>query len=264
MIVVGRSKPIDYMDQPFVQKITQIRNSVSKSLQPRAPANKGGPFGEPREDDHEGWSLSAINPAIALKYLPNLHLRKGWKLVGYQFKCDGNGNGVVHAIPESNGFDLSSCLSENKEVVPGVVLATPRPSGSAESFMEAIEPDGSLEAYLQASILFRELNEFGAMWHGCSWSTHTILLSDPWSPKSKLKGRDEISEQIHWTFEAAKPECWEPSVKQEGKIVTVSFFTCSSLGAETIYLYRDRYQSPCMTPEVEEQVIATGPDGFVF
>ena len=37
--------------------------------------------------------------------------------------------------------------------------------------MDAIESDGSLEAYLQASILFREFNEFGAIWHGCSWST---------------------------------------------------------------------------------------------
>jgi len=252
------------MDHAFVQKIIKIRNSVAKSLQPRLPVHKGGLFREPQEDDSDSWSLSAINPAIALKYLPNLHLRKGWKLVGYQFKSDGNGNGVVYAMPESSGFDLSPCLSESKEVVPGVVLTTPRPSDSAESFMDAIESDESLEAYLQASILFRELNEFGAIWHGCSWSTHMILLSDPWGPKSKLKGRDEISEQIHWKFGTVKPECWEPSVKREGKTTTVSFLTCSSLGCETIYLHCDRYQSPSMTPKVDEQLIATGRGGYVF
>ena len=119
------------MDQAFVQKIAKIRNFISRSLQPKVRANKRGLLGEPREDDSEGWSLSAINPAIALKYLPNLHLKKGWKLVGYQFTSGENGNGVVYAIPESSGFDLSSCLSENKEVVPGVVLATVLAAGRA-------------------------------------------------------------------------------------------------------------------------------------
>ena len=30
-------------------------------------------------------------------------------------------------------------------------------------------------AYMCASILARELAEFGAMWHGCDWDTHTIV-----------------------------------------------------------------------------------------
>jgi hypothetical protein len=262
------------VDSSFVQKIHKIRESVSRSLRPKqkivedwvpvVPVHNRDPFAESKAKEPEGWSLSEINPAVALEHLRNLHLKKGWRLVGYQFKSGGNGNGVVYAVPETSTFDLSSCLAQNKEVVPGVVLATPRPPGSAEFFMEAIGSDGSLEAYLQASILFRELHEFGAMWHGCSWSTHEIILSDPWSRKFKLEHREKISDQTHWSFETDKPDCWEPSVKRNGETVTVSFFTFSALGSEAIYLHCDCYKIPSMIPEVKEQIIATGRGGYIF
>jgi hypothetical protein len=263
------------MDASFVQTIPKIRESVSRSLRPKqkivedwvpvVPRKKWDHLAEPKIKESEGWSLSEINPAAALEHLPSLHLKKGWKLVGYQFKSGNNGNGVVCAIPETSAFDLSSCLAQNKEVVPGVVLAIPSPPDCADSFMDAIESDGSLKAYLQASILFREFNEFGATWHGCSWSTHTILLADPWNRKLKPKDREEITDQIHWKFEMDRPDCWEPSVKRQGEAVTVSFFTFSALGSEAIYLHRDRYASPSMIPEAEEeQIIATGRGGFIF
>lgn len=39
---------------------------------------------------------------------------------------------------------------------------------------DAIDGDGSLRSYIQASILRRELEELGAWWHGLEWSTHTL------------------------------------------------------------------------------------------
>jgi hypothetical protein len=261
------------MDSSFVQKIPEIRESVARSLEPKqkivegwvpvVPVNKWDHLAEPKMKEPEGWSLSEINPAIALEHLPNLHLKKGWKLVGYQFKSGGNGNGVVYAIPETSAYDLSSCLAQNKEVVPGVVLAIPRPPVCADSFMDAIESDGSLEAYVQASILFRELQEFGARWHGCSWSTCAILVSDPWRQTEKPEDR-EISAEDHWKFETEKPDCWEPSVKRESNAITVSFFTYSAFVQECITLHNDRYQSPSMKPEVSKQPIATGQGGYIF
>ena len=261
------------MDALFVQKIPKIREFVSRSLRPKqkivegwvpvVPRKKWDHLAEPKIKEPEGWSLSEINPAVALEHLPGLHLKKGWKLVGYQFKSGNNGNGVVCAIPETRAFDLSSCLAQNKEVVPGVVLAIPRPPDCADSFMDAIESDGSLEAYLQASILFREFNEFGAIWHGCSWSTCTILLADPWSRKGDSHGR-EISEITHWKFEATKPDCWEPSVKRKGNTVTVSFFTYSGFVRECITLRHDLYHLPSMKPEESKEPIATGRGGYIF
>lgn len=53
--------------------------------------------------------------------------------------------------------------------------------------MEAIEGDGSHWSYLSASIFMREINEFGASWHGCSWSTHEIIDKNPSDYFSSLK-----------------------------------------------------------------------------
>lgn len=47
------------------------------------------------------------------------------------------------------------------------------------SLMQAIDGDGSSWSYLSASILSREAEEFGAMWHGCVWSDQKILSKLP-------------------------------------------------------------------------------------
>jgi hypothetical protein len=41
--------------------------------------------------------------------------------------------------------------------------------------MDAIPGDGTPESYMEASLLMRELGEFGALWHGRSWGTHEII-----------------------------------------------------------------------------------------
>jgi hypothetical protein len=253
------------MDQASIKRINKICEAVAQSLRPaeRTEDIKLPVPGEiQKEQEPQGWSLSPIDPAAALKHLPHLKLKKGWRLVGYQFVSGGNGNGVVHAVPESSTFDLSSCLPEDKEVVPGVVLATPRPAGCAESFMDAIESDGSDEAYVQASLLYRELEEFGARWHGCSWGAHTILLDDPWSQKVKA-GIQDISDQSDWKFHKPKPASWEPTVKRDGKTITVSFFTFSALGQEAVYLHHDTYQGTSMTPEAGQELLASGRLGYI-
>lgn len=241
------------MDHDFIQRINVIRHAIAESFQPKTGAG---------DNETQGWSLSSIDPAAALKHVPSLKLRKGWRLVGYQFVSGGDGNGVVHAAPESSTFDLSSCLPQDKEVAPGVVLATPRPSESADSFMEAIESDGSDEAYVQASLLYRELAEFGARWHGCSWGAHTILLNDPWSYKGKA-GTRGISDQTNWMFLKPRPDAWTPFITHDASTVTVSFFTFSALGQEAIFLHRDTYQGSSMTPQTSQECVASGRLGYI-
>ena len=58
-------------------------------------------------------------------------------------------------------------------------LQPPRPPLVLDDLMEVIEGDGSHWFYLFASILVREMNEFGVMWHGCEWSTHEIIDKAP-------------------------------------------------------------------------------------
>ena len=120
-----------------------------------------------------------MDPNQVTNCLKNLSLKPGFALRGYQFCSDGNGNGVVYAIPDGSPFpEPEECIYiQPVEVVPGVELDMPKPPSHLDNFMDAFEGDGTLQSYVEASMLQRELEEFGAMWHGCSWSTHDIIDS---------------------------------------------------------------------------------------
>src|SRR4051812_34654359 len=100
--------------------------------------------------------------------------------------------------------------------------------------MEAIDGDGSALSYLSASIFVRELGEFGARWHGCSWSTHKILGADPFiGPAPKMMTTDD-----QWTWMERAPETWLPTVVTVHP-VGVRFYTHSALHEERIVRHFD-------------------------
>lgn len=190
-----------------------------------------------------------------------MRLKEGWRLVGFEFRSGGNGNGVVYAIPADGKVELDRAPVSPLEICPGVILDVPRPPGAAASFMDAIESDGHFEAYLQASILFREFQEFGARGHGCSWSTHCILSRDPWSESSAVK--DQVGDQEDWAFQGRSPSHWSPTMERSPRGVRVKFYTFSGLGQATLYRHQDRYRPGCLVPTTRETVQAIGPGGFV-
>jgi hypothetical protein len=53
--------------------------------------------------------------------------------------------------------------------------------------MEAIEGDGTPWSYLLASFLSRDGEELGAVWHGCYWRTHALLLESPFWEASRIQ-----------------------------------------------------------------------------
>ena len=113
-----------------------------------------------------GWYKSEADPNYILDCFPALHLKKGYILRAYQFSDGrGNGSGFVWAMPQAAPFpDYKDCPRLESHF-----LKPPKPPGALESVMEAIEGDGSPMSYLCASIFAREVKEFGAVWHGCSW-----------------------------------------------------------------------------------------------
>ena len=201
----------------MIAEINQIRAAIAQSLERQKGVVDLKPpvwehrFETPKEEEPQGWSLSPINPAVAFAHLSHLKLQKGWKLVGYEFVSGGNGNGGSLRCSRIEQLDLSSCIPSDKEVVPGVVLATPRPRGPQNASWTQSNQTEPLRAYVQASLLYRELEEFGARWHGCSWGANTILLSDPWSQKV-TPGFGFISDECEWTFVKARPASWEAKV----------------------------------------------------
>lgn len=216
----------------------------------------------------DGWTKSATDPMKLLSVFEPLRLKEGFVLRAYQYRSGGNGNGIVFAMPDGSPFPApDECRpeppehSEDREPVPF-------PAKAQLDMMSLIEGDGEPWSYVLASLLARELWEFGALWHGCSWDAHTILGENPLtsSRKSRRDRPDDWPDcdPKHWKWEKRKPRQWQPTVGKDSGRVLVRFFTYSGLGQEAIYRHLDTYEPGSYTFETERTIIARGREGYLF
>ena len=214
------------------------------------------------ENTPEGWSKSRVNPTKLVDSFNPLRVRKDFVLRAYVFREEGNGNGVVWALP------LNAEFPEPKDcpTLENHLRKAPKPSEALDDVMEAIEGDNSAWSYLAASLLRREFSEFGAVWHGSRWSTHTVLDDDPWkgAKSDDLAMERPNSEPSKWKWLEDRPKSHAPEVKIEKDHVTVTFYTYSGLTKERIYQHVDTYRPGKYRPKVVEKAIAEGPAGFAF
>ena len=215
-----------------IRKVQQLRRAAVRACS----VSREGP---------EGWSKSEVDPMNLLAVFSALRIKRGFILRAYLFREGGNGNGVVWALPEDVGFpEPEACLEaiQNQTELPppdgfpAYLPGPPVPPQAQANIMDAIEGDATPWSYLSASIFAREAGEFGAMWHGCEWSTHAILGADPWTPqraKRRERTHDEpTGSMADWKWLLAKPSEWRPSVEQSDDTTTVRFFTYT-LSSET-------------------------------
>jgi hypothetical protein len=191
-----------------------------------------------------------------------LRIKDGFVLRAYQYREGGNGNGVVWAMPLDTTFpNPDYCLRLEDRF-----LAPPKPTAAVDDVMEVIEGDGSPWSYLCASLLGREIYEFGAMWHGCSWGTHKILGKNPWAANkpSKRTWEDMLGDRAKWTWQESEPTQWSPQVTEDKNTMKVMFFTFSGLDMKMIYQHTDTFQKGryCFTTHCIP--IATGGRGYIY
>lgn len=115
-----------------------------------------------------------------------------------------------------------------------------------------LEGDGSPLSYFQASILIRELREIGALWHGCSWSTHEVLTTDK-----------QIPEQA-WKWQVEHPQDWRPKVERNSDgLPQVIFYSYTGFEQEQILVHCDTYIEGYRFNTVVKP-IALGEGGYIF
>lgn len=215
----------------------------------------------------QGWSVSRVDPMGILAVFKPLRVRRGFVLRGYEFRLGGNSSGLVLAMPKEAPYP-----GQNRAWGQADDLAVARkPASALDEVMEAIEGDGTTWSYVCASLLKRELEEFGARWHGYNWSTHTILSENPWRGRERVRWRmpfgevDGPSEYLDaWKWLEPEPAGWSPRVRMASDSVTVTFYTYSPLGEEGIYRHADLYRRGSYVFQRERKKIASGPRYFVF
>jgi len=199
-----------------------------------------------------------------LACFPALRLKKGFALRAYVYRDGfGNGNGLVWAMPA----DLPFPEPETCPGAEGTFVSPPRPPGALDDFMEAVEGDGSPWSYLCASVMARELREFGALWHGCYWSTHVVLGSYPWEfcrRCTEAFSEHPPSDPDNWRWLEPEPTRWEPQISVGNDAVTVTFYTYTALGCEQIVRHVDTFRPGSYTFGSDVKIVATGLSGYVF
>ena len=223
--------------------------------------NKANCLGEIDMDGLQGWNESKPSPMVLVDAFPKLHVREGYVLRAYQFREGFNGNAFVYALPEDVPLpDPNTC--ERRE---DVFLEPPIVPGALDDYMQAIDGDGSLRSYIEASILARELAEFGAIWHGISWGEHIVLDADPFILDKKSPFRHYHQDDLKlWKWEKTKPDDWRPKVSRKGGTVTVMFYSFTDLSPMCIVRHVDRFKAGSYSFKPKETVLGYGPGGKCF
>jgi hypothetical protein len=215
------------------------------------------------QSEPQGWSKSRVDPARLVEIFKPLRVRKGFVLRAYVFREEANGNGVVWAMPEEAEFPAP----QDCPALESHMLKAPKPSEALDDAMEAIEGDGSAWSYMAASLLRRELLEFGALWHGCNWRTHVVLGDDPWKAGQATESdptERPASGAEQWKWFEPRPTQWSPQVRVEGDRVSVVFYTYSGLGKEAVYRHTDTYRAGKYRPKIQQKRLGEGPSGYAF
>jgi len=206
------------------------------------------------DDGPQGWSVSDVDPGrIVQVFEPAVRLRAEYVLHGYQYRAGGDGNGVVYAV--QRGVSLPK---PRKRPGSSLFRPPPRPSGALESWVDALELDGTPWSHLCMSMLGREVEEFGALWHGTSWGVHSVIGQMPWIPGEE----GPLAAAEGWTGDFLAADELAPRVLTTPHEIVVRFYTYTRLGTQRVVEHVDRYRNGRVS--VQSRDVATGPGGMVF
>ena len=214
--------------------------------------------------DADGWFKSPVDPMNLVRVFNSLHVKLGYELRAYLYRSGGNGHGLVFGMIKDSPFP-EPILRPGRKYSH---LPPQLPEGTIEDVTEIIEGDFSAWSYFSGSIFKREIQEFGALWHGKDWSTHTILCTDPWDIEKDVKKIDILTHPSpndkEWDWIDDKPNDWKPCTLRDKEQLVVQFYSYSALGRQTIYKHTDTFVPVTYQFIKNTTVIAKGPAGFMF
>lgn len=207
-----------------------------------------------------GWSIAKDNPENIIKGFSQLHIKREYKLVGYQYSSGGNGNGIVWAIPSNQVQPSVHFCEETQEGF----LKPPKPKSAIEDFMKAIDGDRSPLSYLQAAICYHDLHEYGAMWHGVSWGEDQILPIDDSDYIESGNVKDYLESIESWVELKEIPDILSPHFFYENGHPIIIFYTMNPIGTMKLNRYIHTFNNGDYTQVVTQEVIGEGSRGIIF
>lgn len=190
------------------------------------------------------WFISTVDASTALRNLPGITFKPNYCLVTYLYRIRranaNHGGAVTWAMV--NQLSTTSHL-EAALTLAGDHTTPPYPEGALLNYMSAITGNLTAGSFLVASVLQRELQEFGRCGKFHRWHHHRLIGTVP-------KQRD-------WQWRMEKPTDLSPKVHSlpNGKIA-VEFYTCRILPPIGIFRHIDRYPANSYVAKASNQAIA--------
>jgi hypothetical protein len=187
------------------------------------------------------WFISAMNPGDALLKLPGMQLKPGFRLVTYLHRTAADGVGVTWAVPEtlSTTAKLEQALNR-----PCDLQHPPQPEAALADVMEAIDGDRDPLSFVIASLLKRELRDFGNVGKYCTWSHHRLI--------------ETLPSQVKWEWKVKPPQDLSPKVLvYPDQKVAIEFFTCRITAPVAIFQHVDQYPPNHYKAAGADRAIAT-------
>ncbi|EKV00316.1 hypothetical protein Lepto7375DRAFT_2423 [Leptolyngbya sp. PCC 7375] len=190
------------------------------------------------------WFISTADASTALKNLPGIALKPDYCLVTYLYRIrranTNHGGAVTWAM--ANELSTTSHL-EAALVLAGDHNTPPYPEGALHNYMNAITGNFTPSSFLIASVLQRELQEFGRCGRFYRWHYHRLIGTVP--------------SQRDWQWRMDQPKTLTPRVHSlpNGKFA-VEFYTCRIVSPIGIFRHIDRYAGNCYVAKSSNQAIA--------
>lgn len=184
--------------------------------------------GTPIPNDAGRWFLSIVDPGITINQLPYLSVKPDYRFITYLYRLPGHGIGQTVALPESmaNTAQLEAVLKRADKLEH-----PPQPIGMLTDMMGAIAGDGTPMSFLMASLLHRELIEFGRLGEQHqAWHRHRCVAAAP--------------TQARWQWRTEAAPDLRPRIRlwPENQII-VEFFSCRVQPSIAIFQHLDQYQA---------------------
>lgn len=226
-------------------KVIFTRNAAKRNL---IPSYKKSLF----KFEDSPWRLDLAGPKFELESYSNIFIKEGYKLIGYLILGSSGSNGYVYAIPkDSNAPSPNECRTQEDKF-----LNPPRPENTLPEFMMSIDGDRSPFSYLQAAILYHELCEYGASWHGVSWGRDVILPIDP-----NFKEMDNYK----WDMYEEEPKIINPHFYyDENNAPTIVFYTINDIGIISLNEYKHIFDLEDYSLKVTRRCIGEAGMGIIF
>ncbi|MEW8977972.1 MAG: hypothetical protein AB2385_06155 [Symbiobacterium sp.] len=176
------------------------------------------------------------------------------RLAAYQYLAGPDGNGFVFVVPADRRLPPSPDgldLAWKQGIIPALQAAG-LPEWARPDIESFLEPEGSPLSYFHCSLLIRELQELGAVWHGAYWSTHEIVT----------ELNPGLTEDWRWSGKPPGQLLPQVTVTGPGE-ATVRFCTVTSYVQQQLYCHTDTYSGGVRVDRASE-VIATGGAGYIY